>query len=401
MITERAQLEALLGQGVGLPSWSGVSDAAAPILEQLCRARLADKPDQTVEDLDEADDDHYDDPDALLDRVLRLLASLRAGLLLPDEAAALGARWLRALQGRYLSHDNHKFNVMYDVLIEGRQRSHRVDAVLYVDGVALALVALAPEPGVAQAGFEDMFFDCPAWGLVPKLLVILGSAACAVGAHVAPQTSWWRCDARYARVFLQPAVLLRILRHDLADVGYPATKGPTLAPTDVIVAAERALDVTLHGDDGLISLTDPLDLPVLLRALGGRLTDADRQVFVVASTDALLTWLEANIDGAQPFAEYDELYHEPHVVLAQMGQLAERYKQRGAEDSEDRVVVVVGVEQGMLSAAGFAARQLLPYAEWIAITMRAPADIPPELLHAFAHPSDPDGLLAVVSPSGR
>jgi hypothetical protein len=290
---------------------------------------------------------------------------------------------------------------MYDVLVDGRQGRHRVDAVLYVDGIALALVQVAQDTAAAQASVEAMVLDCPEWFVVPKLLVAMGHRECAIGAHVAPTTSWWRCAATYVQIFVQPAPLLRIVLHDIPAVGRLPSNAPVLAPPDVIIAAESAILSAMALGNRLISNADPIDLPLLLRSIARRFNDLGHQVFVVTTTAEMLAWLKERIDAPEPLGQCEELPHHPQVVLAHMDQLASRFRQFGANSDEERVIIAVGVEQGLLSPAGFTARRLFPQAVWISITMLEQADVPWALKHALGHLADDDGLLAVVSPAAR
>jgi hypothetical protein len=89
------------------------------------------------------------------------------------------------------------------------------------------------------------------------------------------------------------------------------------------------------------------------------------------------------------------------VVLERLGSLANLYEQEAVLAPRKRVLIAVGVDEGFGGEQGFELRLLMPTTPWISITRLPQWSITPKVLHAFANPKDPEGLLAVADVTTR
>lgn len=378
----RDTLADLLGlyTATGGPRWrSADGSGAQPFIDDLLRADRSKNP---------------DDRDRFRNTVHRdLLARLHAEGL--ASAAAHAATWFRGTFPSDGRAEDCRFDALLAVEARSATRPHRIDAVLYVDGVALAIIISEKRWQDAAKRLDLLEESCPAWFISPVFLVALGGHAAAVTAPGLVDDRWHTTDLGTLAAVLRPDALLRSALFDSVVPRRSGAHHRTLLSPETIRAVDLCRARALQKQHGLISIAEGAEEFAAIRSLAARLAGEHLQAVVVCVKDEQterLAPLFADLGVKKP--EYG--LNDNSIVLTQLSNLADLHEMGFPVAPANHVIVALGVDAGFRGEQGFALRLLIPDAPWISFTHLPPDAVIPAVRHAFSDPHDDEGFLAVV-----
>lgn len=362
------------------PRWQSADGRGAqPFLEDRLRANRTKKP---------------EDPSRFADTIHReLLARLHMEGL--ASAAAHAAAWLRGTYSSDGKAEGRHFDALLQVEARSATRPHRIDAVLYVDGVALAIIISEKKWKDAAERLAILEESCPAWFMTPVFLVALGRHSAAVTSPGLADDRWHTTDLGTLAAILRPDALLRSTLCDSIVPRRPGQHHRSLLSPGTIRAMDLCRARALQSRPGLVSIAEGAEELAAIRSLVVRLTGEHLRAVVVCATEAQedrLAPLFADLDVQKP--EYG--LNVNRVVIAQLSRLAELHGMGFPVTPANHVIIAFGVDAGFLGERGFALRLLIPDAPWISFTTLPPDAVRSEVRHAVSDPQDDAGFLAIV-----
>jgi len=314
-------------------------------------------------------------------------------------AAAHAAKWLRSIYLPGKPVQARRFDAVAPVQARSATRVHRIDAVLYIDGVALALLVVDKTLEAATKRLEILEESCPAWFVSSVLLVALGDHSAAVTAPGLADNRWYHTNLGTLAAILRPHALLRSALFDSIAPRRPNLYHRAPLSPEVLRAVELCRSRALQGGDGLVSVSEGEEFAAI-RSLVARLQDEGRQAVVVvakAEQEEALFSLLVDFEVRGPEAGLNA----GAVVLTDLQRIGELHEMGFAVERGAHVVIALGVDAGFRGERGFALRLLLPDAPWISITNLPPDAVTPAVQHAFSDAHDDEGFLAIVDTKDR
>lgn len=336
----------------------------------------------------------------------QLVTELRAtfSLLLSNGLLAASARarqWLEHGHLSFFTTEDCAYEVIFDVHARSATRVFIVSAVLYVDGIALAIFHLGATLKAATAHIERLEESIPAWFVTPALLVALADDGVAVSVPGLGGDRWSRTDDDVLAQILQPMAFVRYARFDVRDERRGGSLDRSFLPPGTVRAVELGLRRVLEGGDGLVSVPEGAAHHAAVRSLVARLREQTFTPIVLASGTEPLKRLNTLLADLDP-CEAEPGLESKGVIVARPAQLADLHDKGFLATPGDRAIIAFDVDAGFRGEQGFSVRLHLPDVPWISFTTLPPEAIPAELKHAFANPLDEEGFLDIVSEvSGR
>lgn len=316
-------------------------------------------------------------------------------------ASAHARRWIQEGHFRVFDWDDLCTEAACDVPAPAATSMRTLSAVLYVDGVALAVLQTGESVEDAQATMEAHERSCPAWFVTPALLVAWSAHGAAVTVPAARGDRWLAIEQSDLSQLLEPQTLLRFALFDVTN----GPDGPEFLPPATVRAVEAAYVRAVEDQaDGLLCIPEGAAHLLAVRSLVARLLDERPEEVVPVvlisgrETTEQMGALLADFSPVEPESGLDD----GALVLGRVSTLAKMYDWMPPRMARRYVVLALDVDAGFRNDQGLACRQLMPRAPWISFTRVEPDGVVAPVKHAFANRLDDEGFLDIVeATSGR